>query len=297
MRRNFLMLKKSLPLAELIMHRRSREDPGREPSFDRADRRTAGDLVAANFTRAKESLRIIEEIMKINDLSSSRLAKEIRFQVYDLEKTVLGIQRRRFNPRFCVIIDERYSGEINLKKAVPVLIKNGATMIQLRIKDKPDRTFLRWARIIRRSIEDPCVKFIVNDRPDIAMLAGADGVHVGQKDLPVREVRGMLGEGFIIGASVHDLEEARHAIADGADYLGIGAVFRTTTKRDAVVCGVKRLRALCRLVNIPVIGIGGINDANFHAVLNAGAAGIAVSSFIFEGDLERNVRALTRIHK
>jgi thiamine-phosphate pyrophosphorylase len=111
--------------------------------------------------------------------------------------------------------------------------------------------------------------------------------------MPIKRARGILGGNYIIGISARTIEQAKKAERDGADYIGVGSVFKTKTKLDARICGLSVLKAICKKSKIPVVGIGGITDKNYRKVLNAGAAGIAVSSYLFEGNLRNNIRALT----
>jgi thiamine-phosphate diphosphorylase len=217
----------------------------------------------------------------------------MRFRIYDLEKDLLAPLARRFNPRFQAILDEKYIPRLNLARAVRILTRHGATMIQLRIKTWPDRKFYELARRLRGLIIDSKIIFIINNRPDIARAVAADGVHLGACDLPVRKVREFLGASYIIGASAGNLVQAGRAQASGADYLGVGPVFATATKPEARPCGLGVLKRVCGRSRIPVIAIGGITAANRGAVRKTGAAGIAVCAALIEGDLEKNLRSLT----
>jgi thiamine-phosphate pyrophosphorylase len=293
LRRDFLTIKKKIPLMSVIGFRQSRRDPGRKTGFDQRTRESYADLVLAGCARAKESSRTLEEILKLSDPAAAGRMKEMRFQIYDLEKSLLDKIRRRFDPGFQVILDETFVKKLKLPETIRILERHGATMIQLRVKSGTDRYFYRLARKIRGLIEVRRVAFIVNDRPDIAQAASADGVHLGTEDLPVRKARMILGPDYIIGASAGTLSEAARAQAEGADYLGAGAVFLTSTKPDAFVCGLKELRRIALASSIPVIAIGGINRTNIRVVRKTGVAGIAVGSFLFDGNLRKNLRLLT----
>jgi thiamine-phosphate diphosphorylase len=136
---------------------------------------------------------------------------------------------------------------------------------------------------------------IVNDHPDIALAADADGVHLGQDDLPVKEARKIMGKNRIIGISTHTVEQARNAGRDGADYIGFGPVFHTTTKDAGRPMGIEMLREIKRQVQIPVIAIGGINAENIRPVLETGVDAVAVSSAILRGDIEENAKRFLSI--
>ncbi|MBE0432653.1 thiamine phosphate synthase [candidate division WOR-3 bacterium] len=293
-RKELLQIKRSTPIAAFINARQSRSDLGRKATFDSRRMKSSSELILSNLTRAKEASRTLEEIFKATDIGLSNRLKDIRFKIYDLEKDIIVWLQKKFDPYLCAIIDGQYLMSHNVERITKTLVNNGATMIQLRVKETSDRDFLGFATRIRKAIAIPEVKFIVNDRPDIALACDADGVHLGQYDMEVSRARQLMGEMAIIGMSAHSPREAARGEAGGADYLGVGAVFPTSTKNDARPCTLATLRQICRSVRIPVIGIGGIRDTNFRSVLRAGAAGIAVASFLFEGNLKQRIRSLTR---
>lgn len=293
LRSDFLTIKKVLPLQEIIRYRDSRHDQGRSSRFDKLARRSAAETVIASLSRAKESSRVIEEILKIYQPRLSSQLKKIRFTIYDLEKEILTGRRVSFDPSFQAILDETYFPRLDLLKTLKILKKGGCTMIQLRSKKWTDREFLRHARCLRIANNQVGLTYLVNDRVDIALAAGADGVHVGCSDLPVAEARRLMGEGAVIGASTANLRQALQAERAGADYIGAGAVFSTSTKMDAEVCGISELRRICQRIRIPVIAIGGITAANVQKIRQTGCAGIAVCSALFNGSLPVNLRSLT----
>ena len=296
-RRDFLTIKRSLPLTQIVGSRRSFQDLGRKAKFDFGGKKNCSGLLLSGFSRAKESSRIIEETLKTKDIRLSNKVKEIRFKIYDLERKIIVYCEKKFNPYLHAIIDEQYIRSLDLQKFVRTLVNSGATMIQFRAKTMTDRAFLRTARQIRKTIDIPQVKFIINNRLDIALSCAADGVHLGQKDMPVDAARKIAGDMFIIGASANNLAEAKRAERLGADYLGVGAIFLTETKKGARKCSVGTLRSIAQHVTIPVIAIGGINDHNYRTVLRAGAAGIAVASFLYKGNTRKKIRSLTQRKK
>lgn len=166
-------------------------------------------------------------------------------------------------------------------------VAGGADVIQLRDKDMSGRKLLATAREIRHITRNAGRLFIVNDRIDIAMASGADGVHLGQDDLPLAEARNLVHDDFIIGISVGSVYEAVDAEKAGADYVAVSPVFSTGTKKDAGAgLGTQRITAIRQRVSIPVIGIGGIRKENIHEVLQSGADGVAVvSAIIGTGDI------------
>ncbi len=293
-RNAFRDFKKSLPLREVILSRRSKEDPGRPAKFDAGATKTSTAVILSNLARAKEASRTLEETCGTLDAKLSGSMKEIRFKIYDLERDLVKYIDRRFDPYLHVIIDEQYLRSRSVEEVTRTLVKNGATMIQLRITSLNDRSFLKYANAIRKIIGKKDVKFIVNNRPDIALACNAHGVHLGQEDMPVIVARRIMGDAAIIGCSARSVKEARKAESDGADYLGVGAIYPTKTKPDARKCAISTLRSICRSVKIPVIGIGGVDDSNYKSVLRAGASGIAVASFVFEGNMKDRLHSLTR---
>ena len=179
--------------------------------------------------------------------------------------------------RVYVIADaSRDRGRSHLEIA-EAAIRGGATAIQLRMKDEPARLMVGTARLLATLCQTAGVTFIVNDRVDVAMIVEADGVHVGQDDLPAEDVRRLLGRGVLLGVSAATVQEARAAERAGADYLGVGAIYATATKADAgAPVGLARIRELRRAVGLPLVAIGGISADNAAQVIAAGAQGVAV---------------------
>lgn len=164
------------------------------------------------------------------------------------------------------------------------VLKNGATFLQIREKDLDAVNFEAEARKLQDLCRTHGVPFVVNDSVEIALAMDADGVHVGQSDIRGRDIRAMIGPDKILGISAGTVEEALAAEAAGADYLGVGAVFGTTTKRNSRTGSLDQLRAVCAAVSIPVVAIGGINAGNLELLRGTGADGAAVVSAIFAAD-------------
>ncbi|MCL6627246.1 MAG: thiamine phosphate synthase [Alicyclobacillus shizuokensis] len=181
--------------------------------------------------------------------------------------------------RVYVVTDER-PDERSLIETVRSALAGGATAIQLRRKQELGRRFVELGRALRALAHETGALFFINDRVDVAMVVDADGVHVGQDDIPCRDVRRLLGPEKVIGVSAETVDEARQAEADGADYLGVGAVFPTQSKPDAGYTGLAGLRQIAEAVRIPVVAIGGIQIQNAPRVLEHGADGLAVVSAV-----------------
>lgn len=179
--------------------------------------------------------------------------------------------------RLIVATDRRLAAPRDIVRVVGDALRAGCPAVQLREKELPTRDVLPLARTVRRATHDAGALLVVNDRLDVALAIGADGVHLGPDDLPVGHARELAPPGFLIGYSASTVARARFAIASGADYIGCGPVFPTTTKPDAgSAIGVAQLARIAQAVDAPVVAIGGINAENAPAAIRAGAAGVAV---------------------
>ncbi|WP_042699486.1 thiamine phosphate synthase [Thermococcus sp. PK] len=188
--------------------------------------------------------------------------------------------------RLYVITDRRLKPEV---ESVKEALEGGATSIQLRIKNAPTREMIEIGKEIRKLTEEYDAFYFVDDRVDVALATNADGVQLGLEDMPISLARD-IAPNLVIGASVYSLEEALHAEKEGADYLGAGSVFPTSTKKDVRVIGIEGLRRIVESVKIPVVAIGGINHENVKEVLKTGVDGVAVISAIMGAE---NVKKAT----
>ncbi len=179
------------------------------------------------------------------------------------------------------VTDRAWVGKMSLYQQVEAALQNGATCIQLREKELDDADFLAEAQEMAALCRRYHVPFIINDNVDIAIACHADGVHVGQEDMAASDVRKRVGDQMMIGVSAHTVEEALEAVRNGADYLGLGAVFSTSTKTDAGAMSFDTLKAICDAVEIPTVAIGGISPANIMQLAGSGVDGVAVVSAIF----------------
>ena len=191
------------------------------------------------------------------------------------------------------VTDRSWLGERTLAQVVEEVLKGGATFLQLREKELDQATILAEAREIQAIAARYHVPFVINDSVDIALVCDADGVHVGQTDLMGRDVRALIGPDKILGITANTVELAVAAERAGADYIGAGAVFGTTTKQNAKNLSLDTLKAICQAVSIPVVAIGGINADNLSQLTGTGAAGAAVVSALFaQKDPEKAARRL-----
>ena len=179
------------------------------------------------------------------------------------------------------VTDRMWTGKQTLMEQVEDALKGGATCVQLREKELDEETFLQEAIEMKALCEKYGVPFIVNDNVDIAIKCKADGIHVGQKDMEAGNVRALAGEGMIIGVSTQTMEQAIAAEKAGADYLGVGAMFSTTTKLDAREVTHEMAKKITDAVDIPVVAIGGINKKNMLELKGTGVDGVALVSALF----------------
>ena len=188
------------------------------------------------------------------------------------------------DPSLYVILDRAAARGRELVEVLDAALAGGCRMVQLREKDWPSGRLLPVAERLRARCAAVGATFIVNDRVDLAVAIGADGVHVGQEDLPARAARPLLRPGMILGVSTHSVAQARAAQADGADYVAVGSMFPTPSKTEFELVGPGLLRKLRAEIRVPLVGIGGITHANVSEVIAAGADGVAVISAVCAAD-------------
>jgi len=257
-------------------------------------------LVTANAKRVEESLRVIEELAKLPEISSmlnSASFERTRFALYTLERDLISRISRQDKIEgmagLYVILDKQsLMGRDELGIAGQI-IEGGASVIQLRDKQSEKGELLLVAQKLKELCSQAGVLLIINDYLDLAMAVDADGLHVGQEDLPLPVIRRELHIDKIVGCSVTTLSQATKAQDEGADYIAVGSIFPTTTKRRAIVVGVDMLKELRRTVSTPLVAIGGINQNNVGEVVSAGADAVAVISAVLgEEDVRRAVQEL-----
>ena len=257
------------------------------------------EIVIANSRRVQESLRVLEELAKAPEVKlDSEVYRQSRFAIYTIEKELLGKLLRQdiINKikGLYVIIDTawlrgRTSEELTLKA-----IAGGAKTIQLRQKTGTKQDFLTTARSLKGICAAEGVPLIINDSLEIALACKADGVHLGQEDLPADSARSLMPIDMVLGVSVRSANEAQKALEDGADYVGAGAIFKTDTK-DSSALGLAELKAIQQSVKLPVVAIGGINKDNIKSVFDAGACAAAViSAALGADDVKKAVRELVK---
>lgn len=255
-------------------------------------------IVAANARRVTESLRVLEELAKLPDsrLDPNRF-KRARFAVYTIERELMGrvLRREKRIAGLYVIIDPELLGEKDEVATCQQAIRGGARVIQLRDKKRDKADVLTSARRLKAACAKSTVPFIMNDYLDVAVAADADGVHLGESDLPVAEARRLLPIDKLIGRSTKTIQQAKRAEADGADYIAVGSMYTTTSKEKFTVVGLERLRQIRQAVALPIVAIGGINADNISDVTGAGADAVAVISAVLAADdVEKAARSLAQ---
>ena len=198
--------------------------------------------------------------------------------------------------RLYAVTDRSWLRGQTLLEQVEQALVGGATLVQLREKELDEDTFMREAVDMAKLCHRYGVPLLINDNVEIAIQCGADGIHVGQEDMAAGAVRALVGDRMMIGVSVHTVEEAIEAVKNGADCLGVGAMFSTSTKLDADVLPMQTLSDICHAVDIPVVAIGGLNKNNIAKLAGTGVDGVALVSAIFAAeDIESECRELARI--
>jgi thiamine-phosphate pyrophosphorylase len=297
------MVHVDIPLQQrLIQARDAAGDVGAGMEVSREEkRRDVTETIIANARRVQESLRVMEEIAKEPGLAlESKNYEKARFALYTIEKELLSRMLRqdkmkRLTGLYVIIDTEFLRGRSHLDVAAQA-IRGGAKAIQLRDKKDSTRDFFTVAGEIRKLCAEHNVLFIVNDSLEVTLAADADGLHVGQDDLPAAIARRLLPIDKILGVSAQTIDEARAAQSEGADYLGVGAIYATATKATAEVVGPGRIKEIRDKVDLPIAAIGGIDKSNVSAVLKAGANSIAVISAVMgAADIEKATRQLVEI--
>lgn len=273
----------AVPLQERLAARDTLSDVGTELSTAAETQRS--DLAAvltANLTRLQEALRSLEEFGKLRDVAFAESIKQIRYRTYTIQRAIetTGTALERLAGRSLYVLIDGQGTLAEFESLAQALIGADVSILQLRDKHLDDRRLLHRARLLRRWTLGTGTLFIMNDRPDLAVLSHADGVHVGQTELSVKDARTILGTKGIVGVSAHSIEQARQAVLDGANYIGVGPTFPSSTKSFEKFPGLNLLHAVAEEIRLPAYAIGGITDGNLHQVLATGFSRVAVGASI-----------------
>lgn len=247
-------------------------------------------IFRANIKRVQQALRTLEEY--------GGLSGEFRYASYTFEKKIyeelkMNLKKYMLESKnlYLVTNSDNFTNEDDFLNAVALALKSGVDVIQLREKTKPAGEIIKLGKKIRELASIYGAVFIVNDRVDVAQIVEADGVHLGQEDICPYAAREILGEKAIIGVSTHCIEHAKIAMENGADYIGVGPVFKTPTKPNKTPVGLEYVKWASENVTIPFFAIGAINLENIQEVKNAGAKGVAViREIMYSSNIEKTVQ-------
>ncbi|MCW6036478.1 thiamine phosphate synthase [Spirulina subsalsa FACHB-351] len=269
--------------SELRQARDTPGDPGTHLTHPQEVERTDIEhLLQVNLCRVQEALRVLEEYAKLYNTQMAARCKQMRYEVYSLESELLGKKRHYLLEKSALYLVTSPSG--NLFAVVEAALQGGLTLVQYREKNADDTVRFTQAQKLCQLCHQYGALFIVNDRIDLALAVKADGVHLGQQDAPIALARQLLGPQRIIGRSTTNPGEMEKAIAQGADYIGVGPVYETPTKPDKAPAGFEYIRHALENCPIPWFAIGGINSQNLPDVLKAGARRIAVVRAIMQAE-------------
>ncbi len=286
-----------LPGDLLLQARDTLHDVGTTLTTPQELERASPRVVAqANLKRLQEALRSLEEFGKVLNPDFGSAIEQLRYQSYSLERALLGgsdLTAQLERAQLYVLVTEAQC-RTSLVGTVREALSGGAQVIQLREKTLDDRTLLEKARDLRKMTRSAGALFIVNDRPDIALLAEADGVHLGQDDLQLQEARRILGAEALIGISTHHMEQVHAAVLEGASYLGVGPTFPSKTKDFGSFPGLDFVRQVAAETSLPWFALGGVDMANLEQAMTAGARRVAVGHVVCAADDPRAVTAKLR---
>lgn len=269
--------------AEFRAARDTPGDLGTQLTHTREEQRqTVTAVLQANFCRIQEALRVLEEYGKIDSPEMAAACKQMRYQVYGLESQLTGNHRHQKLGRSLLYLVT--SASDRLFYVVEAALQGGLTLVQYRDKTTDDLVRLQTAEKLCHLCHRYDALFLVNDRVDLALAVGADGVHLGQQDMPVATARQLLGSQRIIGRSTTNPDEMQRAIQEGADYIGVGPVYETPTKAGKAAAGLEYVRYAATHAPLPWFAIGGINGDNVNDVLQSGAERVAIVRAIMDAD-------------
>ncbi len=249
-------------------------------------RKTPEQIISSNAGRVQEALRVIEEFSRLHNHELSKIAAEIRYEIYTLEIELLSLSKRKKlkailkENNLYVITDQKE----DLLKIIEDTLIAGVKIIQHRFKNGTDRDHLEQAIKIKNLCKKYNSLFIINDRVDIAIASNADGVHLGQDDLNLKTARKLLGYSKIIGMSANNEIDINNALKDGCDYIGIGPIFETSTKRDKKPLGIEKIKKLTKDLNIPWFAIGGVTTKNISDLKSYGFKKVALVSQLMNSE-------------
>jgi len=278
----------------VVRFRDSVRDVGRD-TVSRSEmlRGSLEDVTRANFARAEEALRVLEEYGKLIDADTASRFKRYRFELYAVERDFFApcICRAQLpaSPFIYAILDRSVVTDESFEQAARAMIEGGIDLVQYRAKDTGPDVRKRDLVTLLAAAGPAGIPVIVNDDPELAVEVGAQGVHLGADDPSPSEARALLGDGALIGVTVHSLDELDRLDRNGIDYIAVGSIFPSPTKREVRPVGTELIESVSRLAEgMKIVAIGGINVSNIESVFDAGADGAAMISALLSGDVSKN---------
>ncbi len=263
------------------------EDECKGLTHQEQSKRSAPDqIISSNAGRVQEALRVIEEFSRLHNYELSKIASEMRYEIYNLEIELLSLSKFKNSKEILkendlyVITDQKE----NLLEIIEAILIAGVKIIQHRFKEGTDKDHLQEAIKIKNLCKRYNSLFIINDRVDIALASNADGIHLGQDDLDLKTARKLLGHSKIIGVSANNEIDISNALKEDCDYIGIGPVFETATKKDKKPIGIERIKTLTKDLNIPWFAIGGIKTNNISYLKRNGLKKVALVSQLMNSE-------------
>lgn len=268
---------------EIRASRDTPQDPGTHLTHPQEEQRSSIEqLLQANLCRVEEALRVLEEYGKLYHPEMGAVFKQMRYRVYILESNLLTYRRHQLLERSHLYLVTSTTDQ--LFTTVEAALQGGLTLVQYRDKTADDEIRLSYAQKLCQMCHHYGALFIMNDRVDLALAVDADGVHLGQQDIPIALARQLLGSQRLIGRSTTNPEEMRRAIEEGADYIGVGPIYETPTKEGKAAAGLEYVQYAAKQATIPWFAIGGIDPSNINEVLAAGAQRVAIVRAIMQAE-------------
>ena len=253
---------------------------------EQINKKSPDKIISCNSARVQESLRVIEEFSRNHNKHLSKVASKIRYEIYTLEIELLNFNTRK-NAESIISENSLYAitdQKENLLEIIEKILLAGVKIIQYRFKNGNDKNHFKVAIQIKSLCKKYNSLFIVNDRIDIALASNADGIHLGQDDIDITTARKLLGSSKIIGITANNQTDINNALKNGCDYIGVGPVFKTITKKNKEPLGVEKIKDLTKDLKIPWFAIGGINKVNISSLKNHGIRKVAVVSGLLNSE-------------
>jgi len=275
----------------LIQSRQTESDHGRFVSgAQEYQRNSLEDLLKSNFKRVEQSLRVLEELSKLDSEARAKALEAMRYKVYELEQRSLC--RKVFPSKCLYVLITKSLCKLDPAVVVKAVCDGGASVIQLREKSMEDGEFLKWIEFVQKITEQYEIPLIINDRIHLVQLTGVQGVHMGQGDLPTQRAKSLLKPWQWLGRSTHEMVQAKAAESEGVDYIGVGPLFPTNTKEHREAVGMEYLKQVDREISIPYVGIGSVNHDTMPKILEYNPKGLAICTAIIATENPQEVTQL-----